>query len=696
MHRRLTSNDRIELQLTQRDNNSVTLLQWTMATTIGLGLAVSVWWTLVQGGGLVGGDIYPYFLPQKIVLAESFAAGEIPLWHNLTGLGYPLLAESQAGVFYPPHQILYRLFDVNTAYNFNVVLHYWLAFVFTWRFARCQGVQTWPAMMSAVVFVYGWFPARISWEWSIFGGVFFPLSLWLTDRIVQRATPSRAVVLAMCLGVYLLSGHFTLAFITQLTAISYGVLCLRWRTSGAAPTAQPWRPAILITAAVIGSLFLAAVQLVPTYELKRMSQRTAASDVFDPAFGHMPPLYATQVVAAWWYWHSPELVASQEFRTSPGSYPADTNGVEAHLYWGIIPLVMMLLLSLRSIRERVDWANCRIWLLLMLLAGIYATGWLMPVTRHLPGFGFFNGPGRYTIVCALGGAIIAGQVLSGLLSKRRAAMAAIVTLVICGLTLPDLLWSSQYVAHAQAVPVAPLAKSDSSWIRNKLLAQGTLNCRLLAPGPNVGNLFGVSCVPQYLGIGPAVYYDKEIWPTTGPESPSDAYPSTADLTKLESLAITHLLTTEPLQAPFSAIQLVDQFPDALLNSMWGRGDQAVFLYKVQSAPARIVTEPAKALASFSVTSAAVNSVQFDIELTEAADVELRELMYPGWRVEVDDAPASALPDQMIRTVSVPAGRHHIRWTFQPNSFRIGLWISMLSFVVCCLIVARSPRGDPVN
>ena len=62
-----------------------------------------------EGGGLVGGDTYPYFLPQKIVLAESFARGELPLWHNLTGLGYPLHAESQAGVFYPTNQILYRL-----------------------------------------------------------------------------------------------------------------------------------------------------------------------------------------------------------------------------------------------------------------------------------------------------------------------------------------------------------------------------------------------------------------------------------------------------------------------------------------------------------------------------------------------------------------------------------------------------------
>jgi hypothetical protein len=652
---------------------------------IGLGLAVGVWWPLVQGGGLVGGDVYPYFLPQKVVLAEGFAAGEIPLWHNLTGLGYPLLAESQAGVFYPPNQILYRLFDVNTAYNANVILHYWLAFVLTWRFARCQGVHSWPAVLTALVFVYGWFPARISWEWSIFGGVFFPLSLWLTDRVVQRTTPARGAALAICFGVYLLSGHFTLAFISQLTAIAYAVLTARRLRSESSPGKQMWIAPGVVTAAVVGSLLLAAIQVVPTYELKRMSQRTRTSEVFDPAFGHMPPLYATQVVASWWYWHSENIVRSQKFRTSPGAFPANTNGVEAHLYWGLIPLALMLLLLKRSLREQACCVNCRTWLILILSAGIYATGWLMPVARHLPGFGFFNGPGRYTIVCALGGAIIAGQVLSGLLAKLPGPNVALIAIILCGLTLPDLLWSAQYIADAKAVPVSPLSKTEDSWVRNNLMAKGPMQSRLLAPGPNVGNLFGVSCVPQYLGIGPAVYYEEAVWPATAPESPKDEFPTVDDLAKLEFLAITHLLTTEPLQNPSAAIEIVGEYPDALLNAMWGRGGQPVFLYRVLSTPSRIVAEPAESLVTFSVTDVQTDSVQFDIELTQTADVELRELMYPGWNVDIDGTTAVAVADSMLRTVSVPAGKHTIRWTFQPASFRIGLWISILSTLATCLL-----------
>ncbi len=84
--------------ISAKDATKVTWAQWLLATMVGLGLSLGVWWGLARGGGLVGGDTYPYFMPQKLMLAESLAAGEIPLWHNLTGLGYPLHAESQAGV----------------------------------------------------------------------------------------------------------------------------------------------------------------------------------------------------------------------------------------------------------------------------------------------------------------------------------------------------------------------------------------------------------------------------------------------------------------------------------------------------------------------------------------------------------------------------------------------------------------------
>lgn len=682
--------------MTAREDNSVTLAEWSIAIFIGLGLSLGVWWTLVQGGGLVGGDVYPYFLPQKVVLAECFENGELPLWNNHTGLGYPLLAESQAGVFYPPNQVLYRILDVNAAYNANVIIHYWLAFVFAWRFARCQHIGAWPALLSALVFVYGWFPARISWEWSIFGGVFFPLCLWLTDRLILQPTRRRGVVLAGCFAVFLLSGHFTLAFITQLTSVAYALLSVWLRVKHGEDEKRSLKPPVFVVLAILASMLLAAIQLVPTYELKRMSQRTGDSKAFDPAFGHMPPLYATQVVASWWYWHSPEVVASDKMRTSMGSIEANTNVVEAHLYWGLLPVGLMLLLLKRSTREQTDFAQCRIWIVLIAASGIYATGWLMPIARHFPGFGFFNGPGRYTLVCAMGGAMLAGHALNALSRGLSSWKTALLVLALGTLTLPDLLWSAEYVAHARPVAVSPLDKQEDSWVRQYFVAQGFTNCRLLAPGPNVGNLFEVSCVPQYLGIGPAVYYNEELWPPTGPHPNDIEFPSPDDLDKLEKLAITHILTTEQLASPSSAIELVSDFPDTMLDFIWGRGGKPCYLYRLTSTPLRVVARPGFAMEAFDITNFSANSIEFEVELSSDAEVELRELMYPGWSVDIDETPASPDNGSMMRTVSVPKGRHTVSWNYRPNSFRWGVCISFACLIASLLFAMWPPKRVAAN
>lgn len=659
-------------------HDRVEVWEWLLATAIGCGIAALVWWDLLVGGGLVGGDTYTYFLPQKIVMAEAFQAGEVPLWHPLTGLGYPLLAESQAGVFYPPNQILYRLLDVNTAYHWGIVGHYCLAFVFAWRFGRCQNLSNPASLLVALIFVYGWFPARISHEWSIVGGMWFPLTLWLTDRLLRQPSRRQFVVLSLSLATHLLSGHFTLAFINQLTLVGY-TLIRTWQSHG------KWRQLGLPVLAVGLATGCAAVQLVPTYELKLASQRHGEEKKFDPAFGHMPPAYASQLIASWWYWHTPEILQTKQMARTPGAVSADTNHVEAHLYWGLIPLVLVLMSCTATIRRKMNRQVYVTWILLAILALVYATGWLIPIARHLPGFGFFNGPGRYTMITAFGGAIIAASVFDALLRRSAKWKAWLLCLLIGGMTLWDLLLSSRHVADAIVVEKSPLQFVENSWVRDVLSGEGEEQNRLLAPGPNVGNFYQVSCVPQYLGLGPAIYYDDLLMPETAPAAASEKFPSDKQLIDLELLGITHILTTDPIGNPSESLQLLQQGPDAFLNSIWGRGSANCYLYQLGSKAARIVAASPNSLTSCEVTKTTGNSFEFSVELNQDSDVILKELNYPGWQVSVDGLatePTQFAAAPFMRSVFVPAGTHSVRWEFRPKSFLIGAFIS-----VACLVVA---------
>src|SRR5215831_13172320 len=101
----------------RRLSPSSTVAQPDARRVLAIGLALSAaflltlifWRPLWTGGGLVGSDIYAYYLPQKAYYARELRAGGLPLWNNQIGNGYPQVAESQTGVFYPPNLALYAM-----------------------------------------------------------------------------------------------------------------------------------------------------------------------------------------------------------------------------------------------------------------------------------------------------------------------------------------------------------------------------------------------------------------------------------------------------------------------------------------------------------------------------------------------------------------------------------------------------------
>lgn len=681
---------------------------WLLAIAMGLAALCWQWTGLLTGGGLVGGDTYPYFFPQKQLLAEEFSAGRIPLWHDRTALGYPLLAESQAGIYYPPTQVLYRLLPVHAAFHTAFLLHYLAAFVAAWRYARSQSLRQWSALLAAMVFVYGWFPARSSLEWSIIGGVWFPLCLWQTTRLLEQPGLRRLSLLAVALALHLLAGHFALAFITQLCCLAVPlchVLLAGKLAAGerlrAARSGLAW-----CGSALLAGLLLASVQLLPTLELRMASQRDGVQQqdgqptAFNPAYGHLPPLYLTQLVGSWWYWHSPEVLQSRTLLRTPGACSADTNAVEAHLYAGLLPLGLCLLAMNGKIRRQLTGTGWKVWLLLSAAAATYATGWLVPVLGRLPGFSFFMGPGRYSIVCQMGLALLAGLVLDVLLRRRSAAVRTVIAAVMTVLTMVDLQWSSLAVSDAVVVTNPPLAALSESWLAEVLRAADEAGpVRVFAPGPNIANLFGVSSVPQYLGLGPAAYFRREFqFPGTASEN-TTTYPGPQLMHQLQRLGVTHLLTTEPIAAPATDLQLLRSEPDAFLNRVWGRGGEPCFLYRLNNSPGRLQAEPANVLQQVTWVQRLPTRTEFEVTTTAACTLALADLNFPGWSVQVLNSagiPVSAtatadVTDDFHRTVAVPAGTHRILWTYSSSSFHLGLLLSATASLTLLALVMLEGR-----
>jgi len=652
--------------------------EWLLVAVLAVGLCLLFWWRLCTGGGLIGGDIYSYFLPQKQFFAERLRQGEFPLWNNRSGFGYPLIAESQTGAFYPVHLLLFSLLDVNTAYNADQLLHYVLAFMFAWRLGRELKLSASGAILAAVIYVYGWFPPRICLEWAILGGCWLPLAVLWTERFLKSGRWRFAAALALTLTMQLLAGHYNLAFITQLTVIACAALRLFPASGDLFRNSLRSRAAslLMVTGAVAVSLCLAAPQLLPTWELKRSSQREHMDGVeFDPGHGHIPPLYLSQVVASWWFWYDPDVDRDRALKQLDTlAIGSDTNQIEAHLYFGLAPLIVIgLVLASRHRPDLFTRQTC-VWLILSTAAVVYATGWLLPVTKYLPGFSFFRGPGRYGIVVTLGVALIAGRALGLLTSSRRRVVPCLVTAVVLVATVWDLKHTADVVKVAEQLRRPVLAGLEHSPVRNLLLnSSAPRPVRLFGPGPNLPNLLGVSSVPEYLGIGPAEYYDPAL---RAPDLETDPG---LFVDWLRRAGVTHLLSFAPVSpaALKAGLRSVYTGPDPFLNPVWARPfDEPLSLYEVPGTRGRVSFLTPLPGQRVSLVDERANRVAMDLETPEPATVVLTDLSYPGWNVYVDNQPSESVRfEGQFRSVTIPTGRHRVEWIYRPKIMYIGTVIS---------------------
>jgi hypothetical protein len=674
-----------DARITWRETLAVVLL----AT----GLTVVFWEPLWTGGGLIGGDTYTYFFPQKQFFAERLHDGEFPLWNNRSGFGYPLVAESQTGAFYPPHLLIYSLLDVNEGYNAVQLLHYILAFGFTWLLARELSLKPFGAILAALIYVYGWFPPRMCLEWAIIGGTWLPLSLWWLERFLKTSHWRYLCGLSVTIGMQLLAGHFNLAFITLVLLVMFLGLRLLYCRDGIAEVVAAGRLkfAGLVLGFVAIGFGIAAAQLAPTWELKQLSQRQSVSEGpdFDPAYGHLPPLYLSQIVASWWFWYSPDINLNQALaQLTFMSSPAATNHTEAHLYFGLVPL-FILVGALASARHRGAVLNrfTATWLLVSVTGIIYATGLLVPFAQHLPGFGFFRGPGRWGILAALGVGLIAGKAAGSVLKNRSRPKQIIVCTILFALTAADLWYVSRVVSVVALLENSPLPNVEQSPVR-KILDDYPGTPRVYGPGPNLLNLLGHASVPEYLGIGPAEYYDEKLKapPFEGLTPEFVDWCGDAGITHVVSFDNPHA-TGSFTSGDVRGTRLIWQQPDPFLNPSWARGrNEPIYLTEILGSRNRVSFADPSPDKQIELTSYGANSATIETASDEAETVVLTDLYFPGWTATIDGEPADGYRFKgMFRAVDVPAGPHVVEWTFHPTSVRNGLWISGLSILVLLAI-----------
>jgi hypothetical protein len=112
--------------------------------------------------------------------------------------------------------------------------------------------------------------------------------------------------------------------------------------------------------------------------------------------------------------------------------------------------------------------------------------------------------------------------------------------------------------------------------------------------------------------------------------------------------------------------------------------QVVFLEDLQRVPARS-DRPGRIQAA-SISTYEPNHVVVDVDVEASGYLVLSDPWYPGWTCSLDDLPAPLYrANYAFRAAAVPAGKHRLRFDFEPVSYRRGRQISGASLVAVLML-----------
>lgn len=360
------------------------------------------------------GDVFTYFYPLWAYRNAALSAGRLPLWNPYLFMGAPFLANSQAGVLYPPNWPLAPL-DAPTAVKVAIITHVAWAAIGTHLFARRSLRLSIPAAaLAAIVFAPGgYFTAQAEHINQLQGLAWLPwlFLLWGEAALYHRR---RFILwLAMAFAMQLLAGHSQTTFISGVglgvwalyyTLISLFPRPLRGKTGERIPLPSPlqgggpgrgWRregmtvawPLLALALAVILSLGLTAAQILPTLELAGLSNRS----------GGLPFREAVSFSLR------PQIVG----RALLPAFAVEALFSEYVAYVGVAALILSLLGLWARRRDPHTVALA----ILAALGLFFALGAYNPVywalVRFVPGFDLFRAPARWLALYAFSAAALA-------------------------------------------------------------------------------------------------------------------------------------------------------------------------------------------------------------------------------------------------------------------------------------------------
>jgi hypothetical protein len=739
-------------------------------------LILAAFWKLTLMKGLVitddifASDLMNENFPYRFSLGDALQSGHLPLWVREIYGGFPLLARAEAGICYPFNFVLFGLFSPYVALNLTILLTIATAGIGMYLYTREIGSSYLASVIGGIAFCFSGYLISHLKHLSMAGAAcWLPVGLFLLERAVRRNNYRSLLWFGVVFGLQQLSAntqtvyysgvlyvlYFALRFLNhqkETRAPSKGLNASR-RVFNLLKSKLTWSFAGML---ILGSL-LAAVQLIPTYELVSLSQRA----------GGVTFQYASN------YAYDPKNFWTFLYPFSNGDI-GNLTYTGKSVFWedyGYIGAVTFLFALSGPLLWRRSW-HVRFFSVSAVASYLLVLGPATPVYeyvfKYVPGMNYFRFPTRLLLVTDVSLVALASLGLTrfaqhfvvrsaksegaggGESPRSLLIQATVLVVTICDLLYFQLRQNPIVDAEKWIKPpkTVEVLREDPSLFRifcvggnhshRKMFLEqargweGDLQPfvdqrEFIQPSSNV--LYRISSPNGYANLTPN--YIVDIWGdqnragiiTQAASIRGDTFSPNPLFWKLMRMYNVKYITSfwpfstapnlRPMGMQGSAYfyQNDDFFPRAYLVGdvlPVAEGDAALRVLKSDEFDPEHAVMLEAVPPNYRQGSAASGKVEFLRYTTNEAEMEVRtaqdailvfsDSYYPGWVADVDGRPTRIYRANITqRAVIVPAGEHRVRFRFEPMTVIVGFWVSMGSLIglFACFFfsVRRSRRGE---
>jgi hypothetical protein len=213
-------------------------------------------------------DLSPYFIPPRFFWVESLKQGDFPLWNPYQFSGHPFIANPQNAVLYPFNGLFF-LFPFDIAFNAIIILHFFLAGLFTYLFMRDLKVGSAGSLISGLIWILGGYLLSVhSLLTILLSVVWTPLVMLFFRRAMISPGIRNEILTAVFITLSFLGGGIEIVYGNYFVLLIMMIFSMLPNKSyvGDKPRRYIWMIRSFLTIS-FSFLILSAIQLLPFLEL---------------------------------------------------------------------------------------------------------------------------------------------------------------------------------------------------------------------------------------------------------------------------------------------------------------------------------------------------------------------------------------------------------------------------------------------